>query len=69
MSKQLKDRIAELERRVRDLEARPVFVPQYVPIPVQPYAPPTYPYPHPWAIPVMSWGSATCVPIPGAVTT
>ncbi len=41
--KELLQKVQELERRVRDLEARPVYVP--VPVQPQPYSPawPTYP--------------------------
>jgi hypothetical protein len=42
-----KQRIEELERRVRELETRPQVV--YVPYYVQPPAPPQWPsQPHPW---------------------
>lgn len=55
-------RIEELERRVRELEARPVYLPQpvFVPyVPVYPSYPPSYPpmYPPQW------WGTQT--PLPG----
>ena len=47
-------RIEELERRVCDLEARPVYVPAYIPVPCMP-APivPSWPYPYraPWESP------------------
>lgn len=45
------DRIGELERRIRELEARPVYIPQpiyvqpvVVPTPAPPYVPPPYPW-------------------------
>jgi len=53
-----KDKIEELEKRIRELEARPVFVPVYQPIYVQPAAP----YPHPY-IPhwyPAHWGQTIC---------
>ena len=47
-------RIEELERRVRDLEARPVYVPPVPYYPMQPYTPivPVQPYPwqQPWVV-------------------
>lgn len=62
MSKALLKRIDELERKVRDLEARPITVP----IIVQPYLPPAYtPYPV-WPVyPTSSpnpphWPTVTC---------
>ena len=38
-NKELLKRVEELERRVRDLEARPVYVPVLIPspAPIQPY--------------------------------
>ena len=57
----LKDKLEELERRVRELEARPQFVPVYWPVfqPVQPvpvwpmpqYVPPIVPSCQPWQSP------------------
>lgn len=50
----LKDRIEELEKKVKELEARPpVMIPQPYPVPqlypVYPYYPqPWYPTPYPW---------------------
>ena len=45
------EKIKELERRIRELEARPVYVPIYIGAP-QPYLPcpqPNYPqWPYPW---------------------
>jgi len=40
----MKDKIEELEKRVRELEARPVYVPVWYP---QPYMPQPLPYFHP----------------------
>ena len=34
-----KERIAELERRVRDLEARPVYIGYPIPVPALPWVP------------------------------
>lgn len=49
-NKQLEKRVDELERKVRDLEARPVYVPQpiYVPAPASPpsWQSPNIPYWH-----------------------
>jgi hypothetical protein len=52
MTKDDKRRLEELERRVKELEARPQAQPYYYPVPY-PYMPaPTYPaypqYPSPW---------------------
>lgn len=46
----LKDRVDELERRVRELEARPQQIPVYLPVYIQPPAPlPVYVQPQfPW---------------------
>jgi hypothetical protein len=45
----LKDKVEELERRIRELEARPQFVPVYYPVfqPVQ-YVPSIVPSWQPW---------------------
>lgn len=43
--KELLQKVQELERRVRDLEARPVYVPVIQPAPIQPYPPPVF---QPW---------------------
>ena len=56
-----KDRIEELEKRVKELEARPIFYPVPGPIYIQPIMPPIYPqpqpwYPYPWAVrPNITW--------------
>jgi len=53
----LKKQIEELERRVKELEARPiVYQPIYYPVPQPYYVPPPVPYyPQPW-LPVQPWG-------------
>ena len=51
----LKDRIEELERRLRDLEARPVYVPvPYAPQPWQPAHLWQVHYPAPWHSPFIT---------------
>lgn len=55
----MKDKIEELEKRVRELEARPVFVPMpyYQPIfyPPNPYLPPVQPFwNQPWCAPYVT---------------
>jgi len=68
-TEQLEARISELEKLVRDLQARPVFVPyvQTVPThPVVPYAPPTWaPTNWPWIgpMPVTCGDSVTAASI------
>ena len=58
MSKKLTERVEELERRVRDLEARPIVLPIFTqpqpcaPAPSPHYTSPQYPWTHP----------APCVP-------
>lgn len=54
----LKDRIDELEKRVRELEARPVYVP-YPIYPAQPLQQPWYQQPIIPQYPSPSWGPVT----------
>lgn len=69
---ELLKRIEQLEQRVRDLEARPV----YVPIPYTPVLPlwPNGPYRQPWENPWYVGTPSTCVSggsltVPGNTTT
>lgn len=51
------EKIQELERRIRELEARPVYVPIYVGSPLpQPCHQPLYPTTQPWQSPWITWG-------------
>lgn len=68
--KTLKERIEQLERRVRELEARPSMV-AYPPPVFVPYVPLTYPaiqpvWPHPWPYP--STPIVTCEDRSGSIT-
>ena len=56
--KQLQERIEELEKQVRELQARPIFVPVY-PNPQIPVPNPT-PFPQPYTIPTYPWGITIC---------
>lgn len=50
-----KDKIEELEKRIRELEARPQYVPVYQPIYVQPAPMPYNPYVQPYTGPYISY--------------
>ena len=71
--KQAVARIEELEKRVRELEARPIFipVPQPYPVPSPIYPMPCQPIPY-WQQPIIGtpviplpWGTITCDSGPG----
>lgn len=56
--REMEQQIEELQRRVRDLEARPIYVPYQVPVPMvphpftppYPYVPPSIPYQSPFTV-------------------
>lgn len=62
----LEERIEELERRVRDLEARPVYASYEVP-----YPPPMPPQPHyvppPYPLFLLTWTPVWSGPMPQAL--
>lgn len=51
----LEERVAELEKQVRELQARPVYYPAPYPVP---YYPPMNPYPN-WQLPQIWCGSTS----------
>jgi hypothetical protein len=61
MSKKLQDRIEELERKVRDLEARPFVLQPIIvnPVPAQPVTP--NPWVQPWGPSYPPYPITTCV--------
>lgn len=63
MTKQEREKFEALEKRVADLERRPVYVPYWPPVWVQPYEPYKQPY---WTV---TCGSATSNGTSGFVAT
>jgi hypothetical protein len=72
-TKDLLKRIEALEQRIRDLEARPVLQPIYVPAPYPAYPAPVYPPFQPWYVqpsitpqpsPLVPYTITTCWPQP-----